>query len=158
MDNFITILCGVSVYILGQIFLKMFIDPVAELKRTISKVQYNMTFFAHLMYTDVSKEQDIEEVFGVVRALSAELLSSANLIPFYSFVHVIFGLPKIENIRKSSTNLIALGNWINRQGRDDRYVHIIKNSQELYENLDLNIDDKDKIDEKTIRALLGNND
>lgn len=152
---FITIFCGVTVYILGQIILKMFIDPVAELKKTISQVQYNLVKFSHILFNSEVFEQDkVEEIFLELRSLSAHLLAKTSIIPWYDYTCSIFGLPKIDNIRKASTNLIALGNWISMKDHPAKIGHVIKNLQELFDNLNLQIEDKDKIDEETLNALI----
>ena len=156
MDKvFITIFCGVTVYILGQILLKMFIDPVADLKKSISQVQYNLVKFSHILFnSDVFGQEKLDEIFLELRSLSADLLAKTSIIPCYDFTSCIFRLPKINNIRKASTNLIALGNWISMKDHPAKIGHVIKNLQELFENLNLEIEDKDKIDEETLKALI----
>lgn len=156
MDKvFVTIFCGVSVYVLGQIILRLFIEPIAELRKTISQVQYNLIYSAHILHnSEVMDIEKINEVSLALRSLCAELHAKRAGIPLYPYLSWLVGLPSESKIRKGATNLIALSNWINLKEHPKKLGHILKNSQELYENLSLKIDKSDRLNEETIKALI----
>ena len=44
---FFTIFTGVSIYLLGQIIVKLVIDPVHEMKKTIGQISHSMIMYAN---------------------------------------------------------------------------------------------------------------
>jgi len=155
MTIFLTILSGTLVFVLGQIFLKLVIEPVQKLRNTIASVGYVLVKFAHIIHnSDQVDQAERLSVFKELRALSAQIYSDTQLVPFYSISRRIFGLPSEQNIYQGSKNIIAISNWIHVQ-HEHKIGHIIKNVQDVYGNLNLYISNEDKIDEETINALIG---
>ena len=101
-----TILGGVFVFVLGQIFLKSVIEPVQDLRKVISEVIFSFVndlatiHNAHI----VSKDEALSAGRNLER-LGASLLANQQLIPFYCIVRRLYGLPKCEDIVLASGRL-----------------------------------------------------
>lgn len=157
-DLFATIFSGVTVFVLGQIFVKMFIEPVQEIKKTIAKIRMDIHRYGHIIHNYNNIDENIRnETSAILRNLSAELIAHLELIPFFSFASKIFKFPKPENIKKASINLIALSNWMlypnNTNKGKDKYGYILENYQNLHDNLGFVIDDASRLDKETLDAL-----
>lgn len=154
MEMFKTILAGVSVFIFGQIILKLLVDPVQEMKKVISKVRMEIIRTSYILHNSESFENDaIKKVFDSYRELSASLLAGMELVPLYPITRLFFGLPSPKKLNGASTNLIALSNWM--MVKHDRKIgHIIKNADDLIDNLGLKVSDSERVDKKIIDELI----
>ncbi|WP_409161715.1 hypothetical protein [Pectobacterium sp. B2J-2] len=111
MSVFLTVLSGVLVYVLGQLILKLLIDPVNELKKTISKINYDLVFYANVLANPKEKgDEQMDKATKIMREHSSLLHANAYLIPCYEYTRLIFGLPTEEKIIAATASLIFLSN------------------------------------------------
>lgn len=154
MEIYKTIIVGVSIFVIGQIVVKLFIDPVQEFRRSIAKVRLEIVRTSHILHnTDIHDRDKIDKVFNDYRSLSGELLAGLEVIPAYSFVCFVFLLPSRKRIMAASTNLIALSNWM-MVGHDRKIGHIIKNDSELIDNLGFSVPKSQRLDKDLIKQLI----
>lgn len=154
MTTFLTIVSGFTIFILGQIFLKMVIDPVAELKRTIANIRFNMIKSAYITHnSDVTSKEILLATHHELRALSAELHSRVSLIPLYRFWRFIFFLPERSKVYAAATNLIAISNWLFHPN-EKQLGYILLNTQNLHTNLNLHLPEDSKFSEDLLKSLI----
>ena len=155
MDNvFKTVLSGVTVYITGQVILKIFLDPIVKLKESIGSVNCTIVKFAHIIHNSKAGQHDqFDVVFSELRLQSGELYAKYSAIPFYKFTRLMFGLPSQKNLFEAARNLIALSNWMG-QDNDNKVGFILRNVHDLYSNLNLTIPPEDKVDSALINKLI----
>ncbi|HBQ2124601.1 MULTISPECIES: hypothetical protein [Klebsiella pneumoniae complex] len=109
MTVFWTIVSGVMVYVIGQISMKMLIEPVSEQRKVISKITYDLRFYADKLANPKDRANaEMMEICTLMRQHSSQLHSATNLIPLYSFWHYVFGLPHPNKIKDATENLIRL--------------------------------------------------
>lgn len=53
-----TISGSVGVYVIGQLISKIFIEPAAELKKTIGEVRFALAFHAPTIHTPIDEHQN----------------------------------------------------------------------------------------------------
>lgn len=112
---FWTILTGVLTYIVGQLVLKLVIEPVQEMRRTIGRVSHSLIEYANVIANPGVPTQDrIKEASNTLRSLSSELQSHLYLVPWYSTTTLVFGLPSPDKIIMASKSLIGLSNGLFR--------------------------------------------
>ena len=111
MQIFLTILAGAGTFVLGQIIIKLVIDPVQSFKTTIADISNILILYANI-YANPKPIGDVlqGEMSQEMRRLSSNLQSSMHLIPAYKISAYIFGLPSIENVISASKNLIFIHN------------------------------------------------
>lgn len=110
---FFTIFTGVSIYVLGQIIVKLVIDPVHELKKTIGQISHSMIMYANVISNvEVTNDNLKREASDCLRELSALLQSHLKLIPIYDCSRRIFFLPSEREIYEASSALIGLANSV----------------------------------------------
>lgn len=106
MILFSTILAGVAVFILGQIFLKWVIEPIQQLREVISDIIYH---FAN-DYSIIQNANIVDKLVALsvckeFERLGARLLSKQHLIPFYTKIHKYLKLPEKSNLFLASKRL-----------------------------------------------------
>jgi hypothetical protein len=57
----ITVLTGVIIYILGQYFLKLILEPIFELRKAIARINYLIVYYANIMYTPSQQSEYVRE-------------------------------------------------------------------------------------------------
>jgi hypothetical protein len=112
---FSTVLSGTLVYVIGQIVLKFFIDPVQELKKTIGAVSHSLIEHLPEILTPGRGTAEIEhETSQEFRKLASQLRSNGVLVPWYRYTALLFGLPAYAEIDKASRALTHLATGVFR--------------------------------------------
>lgn len=111
MDIFTTILAGVSVFVAGQILLKIFIEPIQKLKESIAEVVYLLTN-DHAIYhnAEAVDKQRADEAYKNIRNTGAVLNAKLHILPFYFAYYYLFGLPSKSKILKATDKLFGISN------------------------------------------------
>lgn len=121
---FYIILAGIIIYVLGEIMVKIVIDPVQELKRVIADIAFKLIYYSHVFKVSSSddsagqaeeKEIDsekLEEVANEYRKLASLLNASYRLIPFYPLAKILFFLPKEADIIEARNELVEMSEEI----------------------------------------------
>ena len=111
MQIFLTILAGAGTFVLGQIIIKLVIDPVQSFKSTIADISNILILYANV-YANPKPigDETQSKMSQEMRILSSNLQSNMHLIPGYKVLACLFGLPSIENVISASKNLIFIHN------------------------------------------------
>lgn len=156
MDNAsLIIFIGVMVFIFRQIFLKLVIEPVKDLKIVIAEIAFYKIEYANIYsYPDRNEGSDKAQMASEkFRTLSSELLSKTHPIIWYKPVAWIFRLPSMGNIRKASEYLMGLSNgfWglLPKQGKLNEYK-----AQHICDELKIFVAEGDRLDYKYEKNFL----
>ena len=111
MDIFLTILAGAGTFVLGQIVLKLLIDPVQSFKVTIAEIANKLILYANIYANPKQMGDEKQEAMSQdLRNLSSKLQSNMHLIPAYCISSCIFGLPSKKQVATASKKLIFIHN------------------------------------------------
>jgi hypothetical protein len=112
----LTVIIGVSVYVLGQIIMMFFIDPVNKLKLTIGEVLDILVYYANV-YTNPRNTHEPDEMTqrrneasDALRQKAVQLKSRANLVRLYSLASFFRMVPREEEVNQAHSELIFLSN------------------------------------------------
>ena len=120
---FITVLSGVLTFVLGQLVVKILLDPVQDLRKTIGQISHTLVERANVISNPgVPTKEVMDETSDLLRKLSSQLHAHLFLIPSYNKTSVVFRLPSMESLLNASTNLIGLSNGIYRA--DDKVYEV----------------------------------
>jgi hypothetical protein len=109
----LTVFSGVVTYIVGQLVLKLLIEPVQDLKKTISMVSYTLIERGNVIFNPgVSSTDAMDDTARELRKLASHLRAQLGLIPYYDISARIFSLPCRTNINIAMRNLIGLSNGV----------------------------------------------
>ncbi len=112
---FLTVLAGVITYVLGQLILKLLIEPVNDLKRTIGGIAHSLIEHANVIQNPgVPNGEMIAKTSRHLRKLSSQLEAHLYLIPIYRFTSKLFFLPSRDKILSAARALMGLSNSVFR--------------------------------------------
>lgn len=129
MEFFTTIISAVMIFVLGQISLKLIIEPIQELKKEISEVLNAMVFYADRISNPNSNSQEIvDEVGKILRKYASNLEAKSSIIPFYGIFELFRVLPKKQNISEAKSDLIGLSNSLSKSANNNGFDNSTKNN------------------------------
>lgn len=105
METFFTIVAGVCVFVIGQVLVKLVIDPVQQLKAAIS-LTANTLLKHRAKISNATPNDDVSEA---VKSHAADLISKAALVSFYPVTEWLFGLPSKAKIKEAAQQLNLIG-------------------------------------------------
>lgn len=133
MQIFLTIIAGVFIFILSQYLLKFILEPILELKKSLSEIIFSLDYYSPridplvnyhtgILRNDIPerKQLRIREVEEELARLSAVLRSKLNSILFYDLVHHIFYLPHREKIIEIAMILKNISKWTDIEERKSK--------------------------------------
>ena len=121
---FYIILGGVIIYVLGEIIVKIVIDPVQELKRVIADIAFKLIHYSHVYKITSSEEpsgeaaektidqEKLEQAADEYRKLASMLNAGYRLVPFYAIAKLLFFLPKEADIIDARNKLLEMSEEI----------------------------------------------
>lgn len=113
MTVLLTIISGVVVFVLGQLVVKLVIDPVADLRTTIAEISHALVFHAEVYSNPgITGEERERATKETLRRLSSDLNAAIYLIPAYAWTSRVFALPSRAEITEAAGQLIELSNSV----------------------------------------------
>ncbi|SOD19186.1 hypothetical protein [Nitrosomonas ureae] len=110
---FFTVLSGVSIFVIGQLIVKLVLDPVHDLKKIIGQISHTLIERANIIANPgVPTREVMDETSNLLRKLSSQLHAHLYLIPTYDVTCRIFRLPSKEMLLAASTHLVGLSNSV----------------------------------------------
>ena len=105
----LTIIGGIIIFIIGESINQFMIKPVVSLKEEIGRVAYCLVYYADI-YANPNIKNDtlIREASKELRARASELSAKSNAVS--KIVLRLICLPKEEDMRRASSNLLFLSN------------------------------------------------
>jgi hypothetical protein len=132
---FWTVLSGVVTYVLGQLAVKLVIDPVQEMKRTIGQIAHALIEHANVIGNPGVPSREVMDASSKhLRSLSSQLQSHVYLVPGYQTTARVFGLPRQANVLEATGLLIGLSNSLHR-ATDRVYEHNAKRVEKIHDLL-----------------------
>jgi hypothetical protein len=106
---FLTILAGVAVFVLGQFFLKLVIDPWQKQRECIADIAYKLIYYADVcLNPGLGKSERNHEASIETRKLAAELTASCYRIPMYACLSRLRFFPSLAKVREARRMLTGL--------------------------------------------------
>lgn len=116
---FWTVVAGVLTYVAGQLVLKLLIEPVHELRRTIGDVSHTLIERANVISNPgVPAEDVMRSTSQELRRLSSQLHAHLYLIPQYEFTARVFRLPSQSKVIEAASMLMGLSNSVHRNSHN----------------------------------------
>ena len=110
---FLTVLSGALTYVVGQVLLKLYIEPALDLRKTVGLIAHAMVHRANVIQNPgVPTSETMTQTSNELRTFSAQLQAHIYLIPRYGMLALLFGLPSKANVLSASKSLLGLSNSI----------------------------------------------
>ena len=106
---FITVLSGVLTYVAGQLVLKLVIEPVQDMKKTIGEVSHSLIEHGQAIHNPgLLTDEAMTNAASQLRRLSSKLHAHLYLVPRYDWTAKLFQLPEKAQLLTAATDLVAL--------------------------------------------------
>jgi len=113
MTVFLTVLSGVITFVLGQLVIKLFVDPVHDFRKSVADIALALIEHANVYANPGVAGSEVEKkVSEELRRLSSRLNAQMYLIPCYPITARVFGLPSRKKVVDAASNLIGLSNGV----------------------------------------------
>jgi hypothetical protein len=113
MTVFLTVFSGVITFVLGQLAIKLLVDPVHDFRKTVADIALALIEYANVYANPGVDGSEIEKkVSEELRRLSSRLNAQMYLILCYPITAKILGLPSRKKVVDSAINLIGLSNGV----------------------------------------------
>lgn len=110
---------GLTVFIIGQLLAKFFIEPVHELRKTVGEVRFNLAFHAPTIHTPIGRSKEVsDKARDALLKNSCDLIADLHAIPGYWVTRFLaFGvLPCRKAIEDASVQLRGLSTYVHETG------------------------------------------
>ena len=142
---FWSVLTGVITFVVGQLVVKLAIDPVQELKRTIGQISHALVEHANVYQNPGLRSEEIQtETSSHLRKLSSQLQAHLYLVPTYSFTAWVFRLPSKNALLEASKCLIGLSNSVFRDS-ENVMKHNFKRAEKIADALGIYMAEGDRL-------------
>lgn len=146
MTIFLTILSGVIIFVLGQLTLKLLIEPIHECRRTITDIAFSLIDYANIYGNPgVAGNEAEKQASKELRRLSSCLNAQMYLIPYYRFISKIFGLPSRNRVVEAASNLIGLSNGVVKAASADIILVNVERVDKIRNALGIFIPENERI-------------
>jgi hypothetical protein len=146
MEVFLTVVTGFVTFALGQIAVKLVIDPVQEFKRVVADISHALIEYANIFGNPgITGPENERKVSGELRKLSSRLNAQMYLIPAYGKTSKLFGLPTRENVTKAAGHLIGLSNGFGGNNPERGVLNTYR-AQHVCDALGIYISERERLD------------
>jgi hypothetical protein len=130
MTVFLTVFSGVLTFVLGQLIIKLLVDPVNDFRRTVADIALVLIEYANVYANPGVAGSEVEKkVSEELRRLSSRLNAQMYLIPCYRIIAKIFGLPSRDKVVGAASDLIGLSNGVFKSASDLVSVNVKRADQ-----------------------------
>lgn len=112
LTSSLTILGGISVFVVGQIVSKFLIEPIHEQSKIIGKIADSLIFYANLYSNPGSNipREESDEASRTIRQQASQLMAKSHAVRWYRLWQFFRVVPRYDDIVEASKNLIGLSN------------------------------------------------
>ncbi|MBE7033440.1 MAG: hypothetical protein E7406_04345 [Ruminococcaceae bacterium] len=107
--TFLTIISGVLVFVIGQLFNEYWLKPIQDYKRLRAQISYSLCYYGNLYMNPIKIQDDVDgkwnEGSQKMRELSAEVRATVELRPFGN----IF-IPGKKKLSVVAQNIMGISN------------------------------------------------
>lgn len=147
LSIFFTILAGAGTFALGQIILRLYIDPLCQFKRVIADIAHALIYHGATLGDAGSGDDEREQaVAAEIRRLSSRLSTEMSLVPSYGGMARVFRLPRRRDVEAAANHLIYLSNGLSNAARRDKNVsriHSVRKALGIFDDESVSMDRND---------------
>ena len=141
---FLTVISGVLTYVLGQLVLKLLIEPVQGMKKMIGQIANSLVEHANVIQNPGVPTEDVMKATSQhLRKLSAQLEAQLYLVPMYSITAFVFRLPSRNGVLSAARSLMGLSNSVFR-ATERIYESNAKRVENIHDSLGLYLAEGDR--------------
>jgi hypothetical protein len=134
LTSVITIIGGVSIFVIGQIFLKFFIDPVHELRAQIGRITDSLIYYADVYFNPgLNTEEQAKTASRDLRRVASELMARTSVVFWYRLWHIFRVLPQKSSVFYAHQELVGLSNGLFKGGSPQNNTERVEKIKTYFE-------------------------
>lgn len=146
METFLTVIAGVLVFVISQIVVQVWLEPLQQLKSAIVDISETLTKHeGSIISLAVAPPEARRDISRDMAVMSARLSGRRELIPFYETARRMYSLPSETKIHEAIGSLNALSNYVAGSHKNAAEIASYCN-QEIREALGLFIEPSKRLD------------
>jgi hypothetical protein len=124
LTSSLTIIGGVTIFVIGQIILRFIIEPILELNKLRGEIAFSLIFYANVYINPPANlvfpedRKLLDNIQEVLRKLASQLCPRASVIPLFKIWELLKIVPNFDNFAAATTELIGLSNSIHEPNVD----------------------------------------
>ena len=106
---------GLTVFVVGQLLARFFIEPLHELRKTVGEVRFNLAFHAPTIHTPIGRSKETsDKAREALLKSSCQLMANLHAVPCYEVTRLFaFGaLPCSKAIEDAAVQLRGLSTYV----------------------------------------------
>ncbi len=120
LTSSLTIIGGITVYVIGQVIEKFLIEPIYEQAKFIGEIADSLIFYADIISNPgYGKPKKIDDASKQLRQQASQLMAKTHAIRSYKLMQFLRIVPKHKDIISARQNLIGLSNSVHREKNTD---------------------------------------
>ncbi len=139
LTSVLTIIGGVTIFVLGQVFLKFFIEPIHQLLAHIGKIADLLVYHSDVFLStyELNTPDQARSASQDLRKAGGELLAKNHIIHWHKLWSILRILPKKDDIFHAHIELIGLSNGVLKSDptRNTKRLGLIKQYLRLHPKL-----------------------
>ena len=139
LTSVLTIIGGVTIIVLGQVFLKFFIEPIHQLLAHIGKITDLLVYHSDVFLSigGLNTFEQTRNASQDLRKAGGELLAKGHIIHWYKLWSILRILPKKDDIFHAHIELIGLSNGVLKSDptSNTKHLELIKRYLRLHPKL-----------------------
>jgi hypothetical protein len=109
----LTVLGGILVFVVGQVFSKLALGPVSELRALIGEIADDLLFYSNVYCNPGTGPDEIaSECSRVLRQRASQLSARVHGVPFYDLCARLGLIPSLSSVVTARNGLIFLSNSV----------------------------------------------
>ena len=110
---------AISVFVVGQLLSKFFLEPLHELRKAVGEVRFNLAFHAPTIHTPISRTPEKSGAAqDALMKSSCELIAKLHAIPAYRVTRFLAfqSLPSRQSVEQAAVQLRGLSTYVHETG------------------------------------------
>jgi hypothetical protein len=112
MTPFLTILVGVFVFVLSQWLLRLFLEPILEIRSLGPRLRALLYERANRMHSESEESRELQKQ---IRRIAADYAEKTSYVPFYRVISRAIALPTPKEVDELIKLLTGISNGVGRK-------------------------------------------
>jgi hypothetical protein len=155
----VAVLSGVSIYVLGQLVVRLFIEPYKNIFQAVEEAIFvAFTYDTVIASTwDIVNPQDHERLLEAkkeFREKGSRLVASISSFKAYSYLELFFNIPSKDDLMIAGQSLLEMGNLIGNAHGGNELTTLSQYKYLLANKLGVKLPSWEEIDLEKINEIL----
>ena len=122
LTSMLTIVAGTLIFVIGQLLLRFWIEPVHDLRSHIGRIAHLLIYHADVYcHVGMAEKKQARTTVREIRNCASELLARSSMVTWYGFWQRFHVVPERDKVYLAHGELIGLSNCV--LGEEDENVN-----------------------------------